>query len=177
MDSSILSVDGQSLSELGVEHDFRALEQLFAQLDDLLVGQFNIDLILLALLLIVKFSDWVLCNLAVLLLDLLDEFLFVGLVELDLCCVTDQAAQSLSHCTSSNGVLADGDLVDVSIDDGDCMAHTVTHVQNGSSGLSCGEEGKHSLDVYVEAGYFEVLKEYFSHLLLVLLGVQWWLSL
>lgn len=172
VDGSLLPVDCQALSQLGVEHHLGALLELFAQLDDLLVGQLHVDLVLLAVLLVGGLGGRVLRDLAVLLLDLLDELLLVGLVQLDLGGVADETAEGFSHGTAGHGVLADGDLVDVTVDDRHGVADTVAHVQHGSGCLSCGEEGEHGLDVDVEAGYLEILEEDLAHLLLVLLGVE-----
>lgn len=173
MDCSLLAVDGQALAQFGVEHDLGALEEFLAELDDLLVGQLDVDLVLLAAVVLFEFVYGVFGDLAVLLLDLLDEFLFVGLVQLDLSGVSDETAEGLGHGSACDGVLADGDLVDVAVDDGHSVAHSVTHVEHSSGGLSCREQGEDGLDVHVEAGHLEVLEKDFSHLLLVLLGVEW----
>jgi len=172
VDGGLLAVDSQTLAELGVEHDLGALEQLLAELDDLLVGQFDVDLVLLAAVVLFQLGGRVLGDLALLLLDLLDELLFVGLVELNLGGIADEAAECLGHGSACHGVLADCDFVDVAVDHGHGVAHSVAHVEHGAGGLTCREEREHGLDVHLEAGHFEVLEEDFSHLLLVLLGVE-----
>jgi len=141
LDGLLLAVDGEALAQLGVEHDLGALLKLLAELDDLLVGQFDVDLVLLAAVLVGIFLRGVHGDLAVLLLDLLDELLLVRLVQADLGGATDECAHGLSHGSACHRVLGHGHLVDVAIDHRHGVAHAIAHVQHGPGGFARGEEG------------------------------------
>lgn len=116
------------------------MEQFLTQLNDFFIWKFNIDFVLLATLLVCLFNNWVLCDIAVLLFDFLNEFLFIGLVKLDLSGSSDQCTEGLGESTTSNVVLADGDLVNVSVNDWDCVANSITHVEYSSGGLTSREQ-------------------------------------
>jgi len=136
LDGLLLAVDGQTLAQFGVEHDFRALPEFLAELNDLLVGEFDLHLVLLAGVVVAVLLLGVLGHLAVLLLDFLDELLLVALVQTDLSRTADECTHGLGHGSACDGVLGHGHFVDLAVDDRHSVADSIPHVEHSPGGLA-----------------------------------------
>merc|ERR1712205_76427 len=158
----LLTVEGR------LEHQLRATDHLVVHSDNLAVG--HLELLLLAGE-VVDLLGEVLGHVAKVLLDLLGGLALGGGGEHNLGLLEDLADVVGKVATSKVDTL-DGVGHGVTLVDGHGVGHTVTTVNDDTSGAARGVQGEHGLDVDVVAADSEGLKHDLGHALTVVLGVH-----